>query len=175
MLRCRQQSPIEWNIGEPHVEIGWEDCDKEQYQQASCEYSAGRMNDADATCNLHRPSQVDQKQRKWKKRWDDFHENLRIPEMSDSNQDEGDSIDDCQYVGKHRKWIEPVLITWLLRCSRDRLSYCLLNFRESKFEGVPFSYPFCPEACTSSSPPQVSTSSAFDTFPGTHPIHIYGE
>ena len=32
MLRCRQQSPIEWNIREPHVEVSWEDGDKKQYQ-----------------------------------------------------------------------------------------------------------------------------------------------
>ena len=117
MLRCRHQSPIEWNIREPHVEIGWEDGDEEQYQQSSCKHSAGGMNYSDATCNLHHAGQVDKKQWKWKKGWDDFHEYLWVPEMSDSNQDEGDSIDDRQYVGKHRKWIEPVLLTWLLRCS----------------------------------------------------------
>ena len=119
MLRCRHQSHIEWNIGEPHVEIGREDGDEEQYQQAPCEHSAGGMNDSDAACNLHHSGQVDQKQWKWKKGWNDFHEYLWVPEMSDSNQDEGDSIDDCQYVGKHRKWIELILLTWLLRCSMD--------------------------------------------------------
>ena len=61
MLRCRHQSPIEWNIGEPHVEIGREDGDEEQYQQAPCEHSAGRMNDSDAACNLHHSGQIDQK------------------------------------------------------------------------------------------------------------------
>ena len=102
MLLIRQQCAIKRNISDPHVEIGGKDHNQENHQQAPGYFSATRIDDADATGNLHCPGQVDQKQCKWQKRRNDVDKYLWVSEMCDSNKNKGESIDGGDNMGYHK-------------------------------------------------------------------------
>ena len=121
MLLSRQQCAIEGNISNPHVEIGRKDRNQEEHQQTTGYQPAIWVDDTDTAGDFHRPCDIDQKQGKWQKRWNDLDKYLRVSEMRDSNKNKGESKDGADNMVNHKvsKAYRLLIIHYIENCEDE--------------------------------------------------------